>query len=81
MKNKTVKRVKGWAHLEMVRNMPFQVYIQKEKPPCQHGKDFGLECMIPCVVTYQIKAPKKKPYKEATMTYEITPKAPRGRTK
>ena len=60
MKNKKkekkvkVKKIKAWAHLEMVRNKPFKVYID-EKPVCRHGEDFGLECVIPCVITYKLK--------------------------
>lgn len=54
-----VRKVKGWGHLEMVRNEVFRVFIG-EKPECPHGKDFGLECIIPVTITYKLPLTKQK---------------------
>lgn len=50
--DKKEKKIKAWAHLEMVNGRPFKIYFG-DKPVCKHGEDFGLECIIPVVISYK----------------------------
>ena len=52
------KKIKAWAHMNMVNNIPFKIYFG-ERPVCKHGEDFGLDCVIPVTITYSLPSKKK----------------------
>ncbi len=51
---KKVRKVYGWGHLALTSNKVFAVFIQREKPYCPHGEDWGLDCMIPVTISYSV---------------------------
>jgi hypothetical protein len=53
------KTVRAWVHIALTTNEPHEVILKKERPKC--GLNFGLDCMLPCTITYEVpKTPKPK---------------------
>lgn len=52
---KKVRKIKAWAHIKVMTGIPYEVFVQKERPACPVGAVPGTKCIIPCTITYSFK--------------------------